>query len=86
MKKPTSQTKSKGQKRRQQTSFCDQSTDEESVVSVHLNDDTDDSLHIGDDELTEPLALGPLVLATMCWWSLKARTVHCTTLDSLKKR
>ncbi|KAK2710598.1 hypothetical protein QYM36_011951 [Artemia franciscana] len=60
MKKPTSQTKSKGQKRKQQTSLCDQSTDEESVVSVHLDDDTDDSLHIGDDELTEPLALGTL--------------------------
>ncbi|KAK2702077.1 hypothetical protein QYM36_019310 [Artemia franciscana] len=60
MRKPTSQTKSKGQKRKQQTSLCDQSTDEESVVSVHLDDDTDDSLHIGDDELTEPLALGTL--------------------------
>ncbi|KAK2701816.1 hypothetical protein QYM36_019545 [Artemia franciscana] len=60
MKKPTSQTKSKGQKRKQQTSLCDQSTDEESVVSVHLDDDTDDSLHIGDDELTEPLELGTL--------------------------
>ncbi|KAK2717059.1 hypothetical protein QYM36_007264 [Artemia franciscana] len=45
MKKPTSQTKSKGQKR---------------SSKLHLDDDTDDSLHIGDDELTEPLALGTL--------------------------
>ncbi|KAK2705911.1 hypothetical protein QYM36_016056 [Artemia franciscana] len=79
MKKPTSQTKSKGQKRKQQTSLCDQSTDEESVVSVHLDDDTDDSLHIGDNELTEPLALGTLSIGdyVLVEFEGKNSSLHC---------